>query len=177
MGRQLDTHLINQILSYRGKHPIVSKCIPTFPTDMRWSGLQLNYIRNGKPLILKWLILLGSKEAKKYICYRAAENGHLEILKWARENGCTWDEQTCSKAAMNGQLEILQWARSNGCPWDTGTCAYAARSNHLHILKWARENGCPWNERTCALAGFLGHLEILLWARSNGCPDNTTWMI
>ena len=27
-------------------------------------------------------------------CYHAANNGHLEVLKWARENGCDWDPYT-----------------------------------------------------------------------------------
>ena len=35
----------------------------------------------------------------KYTCQNAAENGHLEVLKWARENGCPWNELTCSCAA------------------------------------------------------------------------------
>ena len=34
-----------------------------------------------------------------YICSYAAQNGHLEILKWARENGCQWNSYTCSYAA------------------------------------------------------------------------------
>ena len=25
---------------------------------------------------------------------------------------------TCSSAAKGGHLEVLQWARANGCPWD-----------------------------------------------------------
>jgi hypothetical protein len=39
------------------------------------------------------------------------------VLKWARENGCPWDEETCSAAAEGGHLEVLKWARENGCPW------------------------------------------------------------
>ncbi len=31
------------------------------------------------------------------------------------------------KAARGGHLEVLKWARSQGCPWDASTCAYAAR--------------------------------------------------
>jgi len=27
----------------------------------------------------------------------AAYPGHLEILRWAREHGCEWDEQTCGE--------------------------------------------------------------------------------
>ena len=47
---------------------------------------------------------------------QAAENGHLEVLRWLRENGCPWDFTTCSSAAKNGHLEVLQWACENGCP-------------------------------------------------------------
>jgi hypothetical protein len=48
------------------------------------------------------------------------------VLKWARENGCPWDERTCANAAEGGHLEVLKWARANGCPWDEETCMYAA---------------------------------------------------
>jgi len=80
---------------------------------------------------------------KTYICRCAAWGGHLETLKWARENGCPWNEDTCTGAAYSGQLEALQWARENGCPWNEETCWAAAKGGHLEVLQWARENGCP----------------------------------
>ena len=101
----------------------------------------------------------------------AAENGNLEALKWAKENGCPWDKWTCADAAENGHLKIIKWARENGCPWDKWTCARSAKNGHLEVLKWARENGCPWDEMTCAFAASNGHLEVLKWARENGCPE------
>ena len=68
--------------------------------------------------------------------------GHLEVLQWARENGCRWDGGTCSAAAEYGHLEVLQWARENGCPWDWTTSWRAARGGRLDVLRWARQNGC-----------------------------------
>jgi hypothetical protein len=50
-------------------------------------------------------------------CARIAEGGHLEVLQWAREHGCPWDERTCGAAAGGGHLEVLIWAREQGCPW------------------------------------------------------------
>ena len=47
-----------------------------------------------------------------------------------------------SFAAEGGHLEVLKWARENGSPWDEDICAYAAESGHFEVLKWARENGC-----------------------------------
>jgi hypothetical protein len=35
----------------------------------------------------------------------ATREGHLEVLKWARENGCPWDELTLCDAASKGYFE------------------------------------------------------------------------
>jgi len=51
-------------------------------------------------------------------------NGQLEVLKWAREHDCPWNEDiACMYAASDGQLEVLKWVRAQGCPWDEWTCA------------------------------------------------------
>lgn len=78
-------------------------------------------------------------------CYEAAKRGHIDILKYAHENGCHWNG-ACAAAAEGDQFETLKWLRSQKppCPWDTLTCYEATRKNHLKILKYARENGCPW---------------------------------
>jgi len=103
-------------------------------------------------------------------CSQRAQDGDLEGLKAARQNGCPWDEGTCTFAAEGGHLPVLQWARQNGCPWEEETCSGAAYGGHLSVLQWARQNGCPWNEETCASAAEGGHLPLLQWARQNGCP-------
>ena len=41
--------------------------------------------------------------------------GSVGRLAWAKELGCPWNENTCAKAAEGGHLEVLQWARANGC--------------------------------------------------------------
>jgi hypothetical protein len=84
------------------------------------------------------------------ICSRAAANGHLEVLKCARENGCEWYSDTCRKAAENGRLEVLKWARANGWPCDWETCADAAQNGHFEVVKWAKANG--WGEVILKLA-------------------------
>ena len=54
-----------------------------------------------------------------------------------------WNSSTCSSAAKNGHLDVLKWARENGCEWDSWTCSNAAKNGHLDVLEWVRENGCP----------------------------------
>jgi hypothetical protein len=48
-------------------------------------------------------------------------------LKYARENGCPWNEATCSKAALRAaksrrHRDCLKYAHDNGCP---GSESYA----------------------------------------------------
>ena len=108
---------------------------------------------------------------KNKICTETAKYGYLEVLQWARANGCPWNKWTCAYAAKDGHLEVLQWIRANGCPWNEDTCAYAAEGGHLKVLQWARANGCPWDRETCIIATRFGHLDVLQWARANGCPE------
>ena len=96
----------------------------------------------------------------------------MECLKYARENGCPWDEVTCIAAAVNGHLDCLRYARKNGCPWDEKTCEGAAKYGHLECLKYAREHGCPWDELTCRGAAEKGHLECLKYACAHGFPGS-----
>jgi len=56
----------------------------------------------------------GSTTARGMRCYvrSAALGGHLEVLVWARENGCPWDKGTYEGAAMEGQLEAWAYTRA-----------------------------------------------------------------
>ena len=61
----------------------------------------------------------------------------------------SWDQHACSAAAKNGHLEVLKYLRENRCPWNSFVCSHAAERGHLEVVKWAHENGCPWNRRFC----------------------------
>jgi hypothetical protein len=110
-------------------------------------------------------------------CANAAQGGHLEVLQWARASGCKWDKRTCSNAASFGHLKVLQWARTNGCDWDSWTCSNAATRGHLEVLQWARANGCKWDAGTCTYAALYGHVEVVQWARGNGCDCASILML
>ena len=79
-----------------------------------------------------------------------------------------WSARTCSIMARVGNLEVLQWARANGCPWDKWTCFNAARGGHLEVLQWARNYGCPWDVNKCFDAALQqGHREVREWINDN----------
>jgi hypothetical protein len=35
------------------------------------------------------------------------KDGHLDVMKWARENGCPLDEQTWVNAAKHHHFEVM----------------------------------------------------------------------
>ena len=55
--------------------------------------------------------------------YEAAKLGCLSALQHMQRGGrLRHRELLCMKAAKGGHLEVLQWARANGCPWGVVTC-------------------------------------------------------
>eukprot|EP00953_Heterococcus_sp_UTEX-ZZ885_P034627 17912-Heterococcus_DN1.PRE.2 len=117
----------------------------------------------------EWAEGSSSRKAKLRTSFTAALASPAR-LQWAFSSGLKQkDGRTCSMAAYYNRLDILQWAREQGCPWDMRTCTWAARAGHLHVLQWAREHGCPWGEFTCYNAAWKGHVHVLKWARAHGC--------
>jgi hypothetical protein len=126
---------------------------------------------HGNLEMLKYLRDCG-EEWNEETCIALAENGHFEGLKWVREQGCPWDEYTLFHAAYGANFEVLKWAWEQGGYWDESTCSQVAKSGNLDMLKWVREHECPWDFRTCSSAADCGNLEMLRWAWEEGCPWN-----
>jgi hypothetical protein len=80
----------------------------------------------------------------------AAEGGHLEVLQWARANGCPWDEDLfpCSRRRPPGGVAVGTRQRLPLGPVDLFQCS---SRGHLEVLQWARANGCPWDQATCSM--------------------------
>ena len=106
----------------------------------------------------------------RFVCRRFRDLLPPPLSQETREQARQQASRFCAAAALEGYLNLIKWARANGCPWNEWTCLYAANGGHLEVLQWARANGCPWNEYTCLHAAEGGHLEVLQWAISNGCP-------
>ena len=62
--------------------------------------------------------------------YSAAQNGHLECLKYLREEAkAPWDRRTAEWAAENGHLHILEYlVERKYDEYNVMACWYAART-------------------------------------------------
>ena len=55
--------------------------------------------------------------------------------------------QTCAFAAKYGQLEVLKWARENGCPWDEHTRSRGVEGIRRNLSRRREDGERTSNER------------------------------
>ena len=106
-------------------------------------------------------------------CSTASEQDHLDVVKWAIENGCSGHKkksQACHHAAQREYLSVLKYLRANESPWGEVVLVVAARIGHLEMFKWTLENGCPCTKAVWVEAVRCSQIPILEWAFRNRCP-------
>ena len=92
----------------------------------------------------------------------AASQCYLEMVKYCVANGCHIDGRACAWAADGGHLEVLKYLREEAkAPWDSSTAARAAEKGHLHILEYLVERKYDEFEYACEYAAAFGHLDCL----------------
>ena len=97
----------------------------------------------------------------------AAGQGNLEMVKYCVANECPVDWRACAFAALNGHLECLKYLREEAkAPWGSATAASAAEYGHLHILEYLVERKYDqYSEWACMHAAKNGHLDCLKYLR------------
>jgi len=98
----------------------------------------------------------------EYACAWAASNGHLECLKYLREEvKAPWDEETSARAASNGHLHILEYlVEREFDKYSAGSCKWATANGHLDCLKYLHEVAkAPWDEDAVRSAHEKKHSE------------------
>lgn len=56
-----------------------------------------------------------------------------------------WSAETCAAAAANGHLDTLKYLRDNNCPWDQRVVIWAEWNKDETMAKYASDNNCPTN--------------------------------
>ena len=75
---------------------------------------------------------------------RAAQYGHLEMLKWMMENGFKFAVDALTAAAARGHLECVVYLRERGCNMTPTVSKVTVNHLQIHVLRWVIENGCKW---------------------------------
>jgi len=113
--------------------------------------------------LLKWAREEKKCKWDEETIFVAAGQGNLEMVKYCVANECPIDWSACAYAADGGHLECLKYLREEvKAPWDSTTAAWAAENGHLHILEYLFERKYDkYSEYACELAAMNGHLDCL----------------
>ena len=109
----------------------------------------------------------------------AARHGNREMVKYCVANECPIDALACALAAGNGHLEVLKYLREEAkAPWDLRTASWAAGGGHLHILEYLVERKYDqYSEFACECAAEFGHLDCLKYLHETAKAPWYSWAV
>lgn len=135
-------------------------------------------IRNNYLQIAKYL-------KKKGFCYfddmqlgRAAENGHLDIVRFLVENGADihiYDETPLKLATEAGHLNIVKYLAEHGANIHVGNndiLTIASKEEHLDIVKYLVENGVEINHLSLLFSVSRNRLDMFKYFVKKGANIN-----
>ena len=127
-------------------------------TDFCWQVAKTNKLE-----LLKWIREEKKCEWDSGTINAAAEQGNLEMIKYCVANECPIGTGACANAASGGHLECLKYLREEAkAPWTYHTATCAAGNGHLHILKYLFERKYDkYDAYACYYAAVNGHLDCL----------------
>ncbi|KAG6966215.1 hypothetical protein JG688_00006865 [Phytophthora aleatoria] len=134
----------------------------------------------GRLGVLEWLYYVVGLPLRSEAARNAARNGHLQVVKWFKENDCPgWDLGIMNAAATGGHLKILQWLRENcSDECNVSTMHRAIRGGHLDVMEWLNNNYTidELSAFVMYTAARLGHLEVVKWLHAHQCEGSAAAM-
>jgi len=114
---------------------------------------------------------------EKNVVRHAIIHGKLNVLLWARDNGCVInDRKLCDFSAENGHVDVLKWGIENKFYLEENSVIIAAEKGHFPILELLynlHHYAFPGSLDFMNLAAKVGSIPYLKWAREKKYPWTT----
>ena len=119
---------------------------------------------NGHLHILKFLVKNTIGEVNKDTCKIAVNNGHLHIFKYLDKIKVPYANFLLQKAAKSGNLELFRYLYEEKGLRDSRACTHAIEHNHFSILKYCVEQHITRypNVRTTVIHGRIEMLKYIM---------------
>jgi hypothetical protein len=93
-----------------------------------------------------------------------AGEGHVDVLRWLKQQGAEFNEGTMLSAAMYGQQATCAYLLSEGCSWHVNAVYAAAIMKHWDTVRWLHEHDYPWDfDQTCVTAAERGSIKRMTY--------------
>ncbi|CAL6306103.1 unnamed protein product [Bathycoccus prasinos] len=146
--------------------------------NCKWDALTINAAAmQGNMEMVKYCVAKKCP-GNEIACACAAENGHLECLKYLREEvKAPWGSETAYLAALNGHLHILEYlVERKFDEYTEDACENAAMNGQLDCLKYLHETAkAPWDSEAVRRAHESNQTECLQYLLDNNCPLPEGW--
>jgi len=93
--------------------------------------------------VILWAISNGCEMDKMDMLEACRRNARIVVEYALKKKIVALDSSLCAAAACGGHINLLKWLRDQGCPWDESTILVAFERNRLDVLEWSLRNGCP----------------------------------
>ena len=139
----------------------------------------LSVAKTNKLELLKWIREEKKCRWDDWTIDVAAKQGNLEMVKYCFPNQCIVNISVCAYAAENGHLECLKYLHEEvQVPWNSDTAARAAKNGHLHILEYLVERKYDrWLVESCRNAAENGHLDCLKFLHETAKAPWDMWAV
>jgi hypothetical protein len=150
-----------------------------WPSDWTERSFCLEVAKTNKLELLEWAREEKKCEWDEETINVAVNQRNLEMVKYCVVNECPLDVRACACAASKGHLEILKYLREEvKAPWDFRTAICAAGNGHLHILEYLVEREFDqFDECACANAAMNGHLDCLKYLHETAKAPLNYWAV
>ena len=117
------------------------------PSEWRETWFCVKVAETNKLELLKWIREEKKCEWDYRTINVAARQGNLEMVKYCVANECPIGAFACANAAENGHLECLKYLHETAkAPWNFRAVYYAHEKNHPECLQYLLDNNCPLPE-------------------------------
>ena len=127
------------------------------------------------PLLRRYRPVVGALKPEHALVL--AGNGHLEALKWARDEGVEFPPDICLAAASSGKVDVLEYCKENGATCDDEVMTNAMKSGSVECVEYCLKTlKLRWGEKSIPLASKISP-EMLKYCLDNGAPadDVSLW--
>lgn len=115
------------------------------------------------------ILLLEQYKLSSYnnMILKAAECGHLHIVKYLLKKNYDCDENAIHFAALRGHLNIIKLLERYGKPCHYSAVDYAADAGHYEIVKYFHSIGIPCSEFALIWASGNNHFDVVKFLIEN----------